>query len=169
MALKWTRIAGRPFNWAVKRRFFLRGGGGCTHPGYKSSSNFFSRARSPSGRCFFMCSAEKASEKAKASRWGQLPELKMISDGLRENLLQAGKTVAFDFSPWSRVDHALLPIFMLWLVKIDRWFRAERKICAAFWNLFTLTAEGDRVFVSSCDVFNCELWAISLSRVHLWK
>ena len=144
MALKWTRIAGRTFNWAVKGRFFLRGRGGCTHPGYKSSR-----------RSFVMFSAEKASEKAKASRWGQLPELKMISDGLWESLLQAAKTVAFDF--------------MLWLVKIDRWVRAERKICAAFWNLFTLTAEGDRVFVSSCDVFNCELWAIFLSRVHLWK
>ena len=33
-------------------------------------------------------------------------------------LLQAGKTVAFDFSLWSRVRHALRPIFMLWLVKI---------------------------------------------------
>ena len=34
-------------------------------------------------------------------------------------LLQAGKTIAFDFShPWSHVGHALRPIFMLWLVKI---------------------------------------------------
>ena len=33
-------------------------------------------------------------------------------------LLQARKTVAFDFShPWSRVGHALRLIFMLWLVK----------------------------------------------------
>ena len=47
-----------------------------------SRAQIFSQARSPSGRCFFMFSAEKASEKAKASRWGQLPELKMISDGL---------------------------------------------------------------------------------------
>ena len=33
-------------------------------------------------------------------------------------LLQAGKTFAFNFSPWPRVGHALRPNFMLWLVKI---------------------------------------------------
>ena len=30
-----------------------------------------------------------------------------------------------------------------------------RKIYAASGKLFTLTAEADRVFVSTCDVFNC--------------
>ena len=36
-------------------------------------------------------------------------------------LLQEGKTVAFDFSHlWSLVGHALHPIFMLWLVKISQ-------------------------------------------------
>ena len=30
-----------------------------------------------------------------------------------------------------------------------------RKIHAASWKLFTLTAEADRVFMSTCDIFNC--------------
>ena len=50
-------------------------------------------------------------------------------------LLQAGKTVAFDFSPRPRVGRALRPIFMLWLVK--NWQVSS--------NLFTLTAEADIV------------------------
>ena len=28
--------------------------------------------------------------------------------------------------PWSRVGHALRPIFILWLVKIDRWVHVEK-------------------------------------------
>ena len=58
MALKWTRIAGRTFNWAVKGRFFLRGRGGCTHPGYKSS-----------GRCF-LCFLRKKRERKRKLRAG---------------------------------------------------------------------------------------------------
>ena len=66
-------------------------------------------------------------------------------------LLQAGKTVAFDFSqsPCSRVGHALRPIFMLWLVKI--------------WQ------------VNSCGKFmqhleTCLLWQLKLTEfcVNLW-
>ena len=65
-------------------------------------------------------------------------------------LLQAGKTVAFDFSHlWSPVGHALHPIFMLWLVKI--------------WQL------------SSCGKFmqhleTCLLWQLKLTEfcVNLW-
>ena len=64
-------------------------------------------------------------------------------------LLQTGKTVAFNFSPWSRVGHALRPIFMLWLVKI--------------WQ------------VSSCRKFiqhleTCLLWQLKLTEfcVNLW-
>ena len=65
-------------------------------------------------------------------------------------LLQAGKTVAFDFShPWWRVGHALRPIFMPWLVKI--------------WQ------------VSSCVKFrqhleSCLLWQLKLTEfcLNLW-
>ena len=57
------------------------------------------------------------------------------------------------FSPWSRVGHALRPIFMLWLVKIIKG-EFMRKIYAASWILFTLTAKADRI-VSKCDVLNC--------------
>ena len=47
------------------------------------------------------------------------------------------------FLPWSRTDHALRPIFMLWLVKIWKWVLAENY--ASSWNLFTSTAEAGRV------------------------
>ena len=57
------------------------------------------------------------------------------------------------FSPWSRVGHALRPIFMLWLVKIIKG-EFMRKIYAASWILFTLTAKADRI-VSTCDALNC--------------
>ena len=57
--------------------------------------------------------------------------------GKFRQLLQAGKTVAFDFSPRPRprVGRALRPIFMFWLVK--NWQVSS--------NLFTLTAEADIV------------------------
>ena len=57
------------------------------------------------------------------------------------------------FLPWSRVGHALRPIFMLWLVKI--WqvsscgkFMQHLESCL-LWQL-KLTE-----FESTCDVFNC--------------
>ena len=56
--------------------------------------------------------------------------------------------------PWSGVGHPLHPIFMLWLVNISVEF--TRKVYAASWNLFTLTAEADRVLcqlVMSLTVF----------------
>ena len=64
-------------------------------------------------------------------------------------LLQAGKTVAFDFS---HHGHSLRPIFMLWLVKI--WqvsscgkFMQHLETCLLCWSW--------QSFVSTCDVFNC--------------
>ena len=44
------------------------------------------------------------------------------------------------FLPWSRVGHALRPIFMLWLVKFDGWIHAENlcsilKLVYYFWQL----------------------------------
>ena len=67
-------------------------------------------------------------------------------------LLQAGKTIAFDFdffSPCSRVDHALHPIFMLWLVKI--W---QVGSCGKFMQ----------------DLESCLLWQLKLTEfcVNLW-
>ena len=70
-------------------------------------------------------------------------------------LLKAGKT--WLCSPWSRVGLALRPIFRLWLVKI--W---QLSSCGKFMHClehletcFTLTAEADRVLVSTRDIFNC--------------
>ena len=58
-------------------------------------------------------------------------------------LLQAGKTVAFDFS---HHGHALVTLYVQFLFsdlsKFDGW---ERTTYAASWNLFTLTTEADRV------------------------
>ena len=70
--------------------------------------------------------------------------------------LQAGKTCQ---------------LLLTFLTKVTRWSRSTsnfytligqnltgefmRKIYAASWKLFTLTAKADRVFVSTCDVFNC--------------
>ena len=45
---------------------------------------------------------------------------------------------------WTRVGHALRPIFMLWLVKI--WQVSSCRKYTASWTLFTLTAEAERVF-----------------------
>ena len=44
-----------------------------------------------------------------------------------------GRQLLWNFSPWSRVDHALHPIFMLWLVKCDRRVSAEN-LCST-WKL----------------------------------
>ena len=58
------------------------------------------------------------------------------------HFLQAWKAVTFD-SPWSRVGHAVSPIFMFWLVKI--W---QVSSCGTFMQhleLFLLRAEVDRV------------------------
>ena len=55
--------------------------------------------------------------------------------------------------PWSRVGHALRPIFMLWLVKIWQVSSCE-KIMQHLENclLWQLKLKS---FVSTCDVFNC--------------
>ena len=54
---------------------------------YNKRAQIFSRARSASGR-FFMFSAAKSNQRAKPrrSRWGQLPEPEMRSEGLWESL-----------------------------------------------------------------------------------
>ena len=69
----------------------------------------------------------------------------------RENLAsflktQAGKTF---FLPWTRVGHALRPIFMLWLVKI--W---QVSSCGKFMQHLESCLLWQS-FVSTCDVFNC--------------
>ena len=67
-------------------------------------------------------------------------------------LLQAGKTVAYDFS---HHGHALRPIFMLWLVKIS-----QVSSCGKFMQhlescLLCIDSWRWQSFVSTCDVFNC--------------
>ena len=58
------------------------------------------------------------------------------------------------FSPWSRVGHALRPIFMLWLVKV--WQASSCGIIyTASWNLLKLCQLQLTEFVSICNVFNC--------------
>ena len=54
---------------------------------------------------------------------------------------------------WSRVGHALRPIFMLWLVKIWQWVHAEN-LCSIL-KVVYLDSWSWQNFVSTCDVFNC--------------
>ena len=55
--------------------------------------------------------------------------------------------------PWSRVGHALRPIFILWLVKIWQVSSCEKMMQhlenCLLWQLKL------KSFVSTCDVFNC--------------
>ena len=67
--------------------------------------------------------------------------------------LQAGKTVAFDFSPSSRVGHTLRPIFMLWLVKI--WQVSSYGKFMQYLETVYFDSWSWQCFVSTCDVFNC--------------
>ena len=70
-------------------------------------------------------------------------------------LLQAGKTVAFNFSPWSRVGHALRSIFMLWFVKIWQVSSCANFYVACILKLVYFDSWRWESFVSTCDVFNC--------------
>ena len=68
-------------------------------------------------------------------------------------LLQAGKTVAFDFS---RHVHALVTLYVQFLCsdwsKFDRWVHAEN-LCSIL-NLVYFDSWSWQSFVSTCDVFN---------------
>ena len=69
-------------------------------------------------------------------------------------LLQAGKTVAFDFS---RHVHALVTLYVQFLCsdwsKFDRWVHVEN-LCSIL-NLVYFDSWSWERFVSTCDVFNC--------------
>ena len=69
-------------------------------------------------------------------------------------LLQAGKTVAFDFS---HHGHALVTLYVQFLCsdwsKFDRWVHAEN-LCSIL-NLVFFHSSSWQSFVSACDVFNC--------------
>ena len=69
-------------------------------------------------------------------------------------LLQAGKTVAFDFS---RHVHALVTLYVQFLCsdwsKFDRWVHAEN-LCSIL-KLVYFDSWSWQSFVSTCDVFNC--------------
>ena len=69
-------------------------------------------------------------------------------------LLQAGKTVAFDFA---HHDHALVTLFVQFLCcdwsKFDRWVHAEN-LCSILKLVYFDSWSWQR-FVSTCDVFNC--------------
>ena len=97
----------------------------------------------------FMCRSIK---KLLISNW---PRTRKFSQ-----LLQAGKTVAFDFF---QHGHALVILYVQILCsdwsKFDRWVHAQ-KIYAASWNLFTLTAEAERVYVNLWCLFStgCAKW-----------
>ena len=69
-------------------------------------------------------------------------------------LLQAGKTVAFDFA---HHDHALVTLFVQFLCcdwsKFDRWVHAEN-LCSIL-NLVYFDSWSWQSFVSTWDVFNC--------------
>ena len=69
-------------------------------------------------------------------------------------LLQAGKTVAFDFP---HHGHALVTLYVQFLCsdwsKFDRWSHAENS-CSIL-NLVYFDSWSWQSFVSTCDVFNC--------------
>ena len=69
-------------------------------------------------------------------------------------LLQAGKTVAFDFS---HHGHALVTLYVQFLCsdwsKFDRWVHAEN-LCSIL-KLVYFDSWNWQSFVSTCDVFNC--------------
>ena len=69
-------------------------------------------------------------------------------------LLQAGKTVAFDFS---HHVHALVTFYVQFLcsdwLKFDRWVHAEN--LGSILNLVYFDSWSWQSFVSTCDVFNC--------------
>ena len=69
-------------------------------------------------------------------------------------LLQAGKTVAFDFA---HHGHALVTFYVQFLCsdwsKFDRWVHAEN-LCSIL-NLVYFDSWSWQSFVSTCDVFNC--------------
>ena len=69
-------------------------------------------------------------------------------------LLQAGKTIAFDFS---HHGHALVTLYVQFLCsdwsKCDRWVHAEN-LCSIL-NLVYFDSWSWKSFVSTCDVFNC--------------
>ena len=69
-------------------------------------------------------------------------------------LLQAGKTVAFDFA---HHGHALVTLYVQFLCsdwsKFDRWVHAEN-LCSIL-KLVYFDSWSWHSFVSSCDVFNC--------------
>ena len=68
--------------------------------------------------------------------------------------LQAGKTVAFDFS---HHGHAMVTLYVQFLCsdwpKFDRWVHAEN-LCSIL-NLVYFDSWSWQSFVSTCDVFNC--------------
>ena len=68
--------------------------------------------------------------------------------------LQAGKTVAFDFS---HHGHAMVTLYVQFLCsdwpKFDRWVHAEN-LCSIL-NLVYFDSWSWHSFVSTCDVFNC--------------
>ena len=57
------------------------------------------------------------------------------------------------FSPWSRIGHALRPIFMLWLVKIFK-VSSCGKLCIVL-KLVYFDSWNWQSFVSTCHFFNC--------------
>ena len=69
-------------------------------------------------------------------------------------LLQAGKTVAFDFSHHA---HAMVTLYVQFLCsdwsKFDRWVHAEN-LCSIL-NLVYFDSWSWQSFVPTCDVFNC--------------
>ena len=72
-------------------------------------------------------------------------------------LLQAGKTVAFDFS---HHGHALVTLYVQFLCsdwsKFDRWVHAEN-LCSILNLVYSVYFDswGWQSFVSTCDVFSC--------------
>ena len=56
--------------------------------------------------------------------------------------------------PWSRVGHAVRPIFILWLVKIWQVSSIAEKLCSIL-KVVYFNSWSWQSFVPTCDVFNC--------------
>ena len=86
--------------------------------------------------------------------------------GKFSQLLQAGKTVAFDFS---HHGHALVTLYVQFLCsdwsKFDRWVHAEN-LCSIL-NLVYFDSWSWQSFVSTCDVFNCLFLLDVQNEIHL--
>ena len=80
-------------------------------------------------------------------------DFKMTSDAKIQPLFLKNKGGEDLFLPWSRVGHALRPIFVFWLVKM--WQVSSCGNLCSILKVVYFNSWSWQSFVSTCDVFNC--------------